>query len=117
VRLEDILEGLLQTRLALRRLRSAPAGAADTLGMAAGPPRRRATVFAHRLKLANPGVDGPPAHAQHLGHIGNPTTTDLQRLDRRIAAPVILRQGGAVQPHGVFVLLIVTVKLAHQATN
>ena len=48
---------------------------------------------------------------------GNPTATNLQRLDRRVAAPMILRQGGAVQPHGVFVLLIVTVKLAHQTTH
>ena len=108
---------MLQTRLTLGRLRSPAAGAANAFGAATGPSRRRAAVVTHRFKLANAGVDRASAHAQHLGHIGDPAATNLQRLDRRVATPVILWQGGIEQPHEIFVLVTVTGKLAHQPTH
>jgi hypothetical protein len=48
--------------------------------------------------------------AQRLLEIAKETDSskpNLQRLDRRAATPVILWQGRAVQPHGVFVRLVV----------
>ena len=87
------------------------------LALPLGPLRRRALAGVHRLELANPGVDRASTHAQHPRDIGDPAATNLQRLDRGIAAPVILGQGSAVQSHGVFVRLVVTVKLPHQATH
>jgi hypothetical protein len=116
VRLENVVEGVLQTRLALGHLRSPAARAADAPGVAAGPTGRRAAVLVHRIELANPGVDRAPAHPQHLRNVGDPAATDLQCLDRRVAAPVVLRQGRAIQAHEILVLVTVTGKLAHPTT-
>ena len=51
-----------------------------------------ATVLAHRLQFANPGVDRSPAHAQGPCDIGDTAETDLQRFDTGIATPMVLRQ-------------------------
>jgi len=111
--LEDFLEAALQARLTTGGLWPPAARSADALGAAAGTMRMIMIVVAHRVQLVNPGIDGSPAHAQHPRDVGNPAETDLQRLDRGIAASVVLRQGAAVQPHGLFVVLVITVKLAH----
>jgi len=110
---EDVLEGLLQTRLAAGRLRAPATRSADTLAVATGTAWRLVVVLAHRLQFPNPGVDRSPAHAQDPCDGGDPTETDLQRLDTSVATPMILRQRTEIQPHGFFVLLTVTWKFAH----
>jgi hypothetical protein len=113
VHFENLFEHLLQSRLALRYLRSASPGSSDTFLIATGTARMVGVVVAHRLQFANPGVDRSPAHAQDPRHISNAAEADLQRFDRGVAAPVVLRQRTAIDPHGVFVRLFVTSKLVH----
>jgi hypothetical protein len=117
VRLQDACAGRAQAGLA-RACLGPPAAAPTHALRVATWARRRATVArVHCLQLAYACVERASAHAQHPGDIADPATADLQRLDRRIAPPVVLRQRRAVQPHRVFMLGTVACKRAHLVTR
>jgi hypothetical protein len=117
VRFKHVFDRLLQPRLTFGHLRPATTGASDTLVIAARTPRMVGIVVAHGLQLANPCVDCSPTHTQHPRHVSDAAETDLQCLDRRVAAAVILWQGAVVQSHGVFVCFFITAKFVHRVTN
>jgi hypothetical protein len=109
---QNLLHRLLQPRLAFARL-GAAATAADALGIAARAARVVGVVLAHVLQLADAGVEGAAAHPQDARDIGDAPKADLQRLQRGVAAPVVLRQRAGVDAHELFVRLIVAWKLVH----
>ena len=113
VYIENLLQSRLQQRLALGDRRSTSAGPARSLGVSAGALRVLRIVVAHLLQLAYPRVDRTATHAQHPCNIGYAAITNLQRLDRGIAAPMIFRQRPAVQPHRFLVDCPVTRKFVH----
>jgi hypothetical protein len=87
--LQNLVHRLLQPRLACAGLGAAAPAAADALGAATGTVRVVGVVVAHRRQLADAGVDGTAAHPQDAPHVGDAAKANLQRLQRRVAPPVV----------------------------
>ena len=102
-----------QLRLAVEHRPTPATATTHPLGRTAGTLRMIAIPIAHLLQFADAGVERASTRPQDSCDVGHTPVADLQRLDRRVAATMLLPQRAIVQPHCLLVPRIVAQKLVH----